>query len=130
VTDLRRRITHELGVTPDDWRGTNINHGATFNLAHSLDQMLHKRPHNRLKGVDNLYLTGGGTHPGSGLPTIFLSAQIAARRIAKDFNTPCALERTRPIRTIEAKSWSPAGSIAATLPSPACGGGVTEALRG
>lgn len=105
--DLRPRIQHEVLITPDDWRASNINHGATFNLAHGLDQMLHKRPHNRLKGVERLYLTGGGTHPGSGLPTIFLSAQIAARQLAKDLGTPCALDRVRPAGTIEAKGWLP-----------------------
>jgi phytoene desaturase len=43
--------------------------------------MLHWRPQNQLAGVDNVYLVGGGTHPGSGLPTIFLSAQISTRML-------------------------------------------------
>ena len=108
--DLRPRIREELVVTPDDWRATNINHGATFNLAHSLDQMLHKRPQNRLRGVDGVYLVGGGTHPGSGLPTIFLSAQIAARQIARDLGTPCAADRVPAVRTLEARGWIPGRS--------------------
>jgi hypothetical protein len=52
--------------------------GATFSMKHSLDQMLHLRPHNRFEDVDGIYLTGGGTHPGSGLPVIFQSARIRA----------------------------------------------------
>ncbi|MCB9840217.1 MAG: phytoene desaturase [Phycisphaeraceae bacterium] len=107
VGDLRPRIRAELAVTPDDWRTMNINHGATFNLAHSLDQMLHKRPQNRLKGVDGVYLAGGGTHPGSGLPTIFLSAQIGARQIARDLGVACAMDRVRAVRTLEARGWEP-----------------------
>jgi phytoene desaturase len=79
--DLRGRIITETPCSPVHWREQNINKGATFNLAHNLGQMLHKRPQNRLKGFENVYLVGGGTHPGSGLPTIFLSAQISSRMI-------------------------------------------------
>ncbi len=79
--ELEPRIRAELQVTPDDWRSLNITHGATFNLAHSLDQMLHKRPPHRLPYVDGAWLVGGGTHPGSGLPVIFLSSQITSRLI-------------------------------------------------
>lgn len=87
---LRDRIRVEQRLTPDDWARMNINHGATFNLAHSLDQMLHKRPQNSLPGVENVCLVGGGTHPGSGLPVIFLSAQIAADMIADRVGSPFA----------------------------------------
>jgi phytoene desaturase len=49
--------------------------------------MLHFRPQNRLKGFDNLYLVGGGTHPGSGLPTIYESARITANLIDEEYGT-------------------------------------------
>ena len=67
------------------WRDEfGLHKGATFSMAHSLDQMLHLRPHNRFEDVGGMYLVGGGTHPGSGLPVIFQSARItlapAARR--------------------------------------------------
>ena len=57
-----------------------IYRGATFNLAHNLGQMLHLRPRNRFEDLDGVYLVGGGTHPGSGLPVIFESARITAAR--------------------------------------------------
>ena len=72
---------------PDDWAASNINHGATFNLAHSLDQMLHKRPHNRLRGVERVYLAGGARTPAPVCPPSF-PAQIAARAIARDLGIP------------------------------------------
>lgn len=84
MPDIESRIQAEVQLTPDDWRNANIQFGATFNLAHSLDQMLFRRPQNKLKGFDNLYLVGGGTHPGSGLPTIFLSAHIASRLLCRE----------------------------------------------
>lgn len=79
MKDLRRHIVAERIITPDDWRdGSDIFLGATFNLAHTLDQMLYLRPRNRMSGFENLYLVGGGTHPGSGLPTIYESGRISS----------------------------------------------------
>jgi len=82
--DLRSRIRAIRTVTPETWRGEGIHLGATFNMAHSLPQMLHRRPPHRMKGVDGLWLVGGGTHPGSGLPVIFLSSQITARLLCEE----------------------------------------------
>ena len=83
--DVESRIRFERMITPDDWdRGHQIHLGSTFNLAHSLSQMLHLRPHNRFEDLDSVYLVGGGTHPGSGLPVIFESARITSRLIGQD----------------------------------------------
>jgi len=83
--DVERRIRYEKIVTPADWEnGLAIRHGATFNLAHNLGQMLHNRPHNRFEDLDRVYLVGGGTHPGSGLPVIFESARISTGLMADD----------------------------------------------
>jgi phytoene desaturase len=82
---VERRIRFERIITPADWDTRfEIYRGATFNLAHNLNQMLHLRPHNRFDDVERVYLTGGGTHPGSGLPVIFESARISARLLAED----------------------------------------------
>jgi phytoene desaturase len=83
--DIEKRIRFERVITPADWdRQYEIYKGATFNLAHSLDQMLHLRPHNRFEDLDGIYLVGGGTHPGSGLPVIFESARISTRLLLVD----------------------------------------------
>ncbi len=84
-TDLEPRIRFERVLTPADWdRQYEIHRGATFNLAHNLRQLLHLRPHNRFEDVDGVYLVGGGTHPGSGLPVIFESARISSRLLLED----------------------------------------------
>ena len=75
---LREHIVSELVITPDDW-GDHCYRGAVFNLAHGLDQMLWKRPKNEFDEIKNLYLVGGGTHPGSGLPVIYESARISSK---------------------------------------------------
>lgn len=84
LPDLQDRIRFEKVLTPDDWQQQQIYRGATFSLSHTLAQMLHLRPHNRFEELEAVYLVGGGTHPGSGLPVIFESAKITARLLAED----------------------------------------------
>jgi phytoene desaturase len=87
LTDIESRIRFERVVTPADWeRKVDIYRGATFNLAHSFSQMLHLRPQNRFEEFERMYLVGGGTHPGSGLPVIFESARISARLLVEDLD--------------------------------------------
>lgn len=84
MKDIEENIEVEKIHTPKTWQEDyNVYQGAVFNLAHNLGQMLWFRPHNDFEEVDNLYLTGGGTHPGSGLPTIYESGRIACRLICK-----------------------------------------------
>lgn len=86
LDDIEKRIRFERVVTPVEWEHkVGIYRGATFNLAHSLGQMLHFRPQNRFEEFDRMYLVGGGTHPGSGLPVIFESARISANLLLEDF---------------------------------------------
>jgi phytoene desaturase len=85
LTDIERRIRFERVVTPVEWENkVGTYRGATFNLAHNLGQMLHLRPQNRFEEFSRMYLVGGGTHPGSGLPVIFESARISARLLLED----------------------------------------------
>lgn len=80
--DLEKSIRFERVITPADWEGkVDVYRGATFNLAHSFTQMLHLRPQNRFEDCDGMYLVGGGTHPGSGLPVIFESARISSKMV-------------------------------------------------
>ncbi len=83
--DVERRIRFEQVFTPLDWdQQFELHLGSTFSMSHTLRQMLHLRPNNRFKDVDGVYLVGGGTHPGSGLPVIFESARISTRLLAED----------------------------------------------
>ena len=85
LNDIRDRIRVEHRITPDNWRDDYaIYRGATFNLAHNLGQMLTGRPHNRFEELDGVYLVGGGTHPGSGLPVIYESSRISCRLLLQD----------------------------------------------
>jgi phytoene desaturase len=82
IQGIRDHIKEEIVITPIDWQEKmNVHFGATFNLAHNLKQVACFRPPNIYCDFSNTYLVGGGTHPGSGLPTIYQSAKIAAEAI-------------------------------------------------
>jgi phytoene desaturase len=84
LKNLRQHIVVEKVISPLEWQQDyHIYRGATFNLSHQLGQMLIFRPHNEFEEFDACYLVGGGTHPGSGLPTIYQSGRIAADLIQK-----------------------------------------------
>ena len=86
MKDLREHIVEERLVSPRDWREEySVYLGATFNLKHTLNQLLYLRPHNRYRNFKNLYLAGGGTHPGSGLPTIYESGRISSNLVCEQF---------------------------------------------
>ena len=86
---LQDRVVFEKIFTPSDWQSQmEIYKGATFSLAHNLLQMLNFRPNNRFKELEGVYLVGGGTHPGSGLPVIYSSARISCGLLCDDFGVP------------------------------------------
>jgi phytoene desaturase len=102
IHDVERRIRYERIVTPNDWdTDFEIHKGATFNLAHTLDQMLHLRPNNKFEDLESVYLVGGGTHPGSGLPVIYESARITSKLILRDqgmqWPAPHTVTRPQPL---------------------------------
>jgi phytoene desaturase len=89
LTDLESKIEYERVLTPDDWdTGFEVARGSVFGLAHNWSQMLHLRPKNRFDELDSVYLVGGSTHPGSGLPVIFESARISSRLLLQDLGIP------------------------------------------
>lgn len=84
---LRETITADFYKTPDDFASDYLSvHGAGFSVAPLFRQSAWFRFHNRAEGIENLYLTGAGTHPGAGLPGVLCSAKVvdalipAARR--------------------------------------------------
>jgi phytoene desaturase len=96
--NLSPHICRELIITPEDWeKKHSVFLGATFNMAHSWSQMLYLRPHNAFEQFSNCYLVGGGTHPGSGLPTIFESARISANLICSKYEMPYPVPNSREV---------------------------------
>ncbi len=95
LKDISSHIREEIVFTPETWQDMHIQFGATFNLAHTLRQLLYFRPRNKFEELDNCYLVGGGTHPGSGLPTIYESGRIAANLIARRYGVKFVSKNTQ-----------------------------------
>ena len=62
-------IISETIVTPDDWGASDIYRGSIQPRSQSRTDVMEEAK-NRFEEAKNLYIVGGGTHPGSGLPTI------------------------------------------------------------
>lgn len=88
ILDIEDHLVFEEILTPLDWENEKyVYRGATFNMAHNLGQMMFFRPHNQYQDFEGLWLVGGGTHPGSGLPTIFESGRITANLITDSYKS-------------------------------------------
>jgi phytoene desaturase len=86
MKDIRTHIKTEEVIHPGNWENDrDVYFGATFNLAHTLNQMLSLRPRNAFEEWKHCYLVGGGTHPGSGLPTIYESGRISADMLCRSY---------------------------------------------
>ena len=85
LTDVAEHIRTEVSFIPRDWQVRyNLPFGSTHGLSHKLTQMAYLRPHNRHSRYHNLYFVGASTHPGTGVPTVLISAALAAQRILED----------------------------------------------
>ena len=73
-------------LTPADWdQRYEIHLGATFNLSHSLGQLLHLRPRNRFEDIPTACIWSvAGRTQAAGLPVIFESARITSRLLCED----------------------------------------------
>jgi phytoene desaturase len=79
---LREEITAELCFTPADFESSYLSYrGSGFSIAPHFTQSAWFRFHNRAEGIENLYLTGAGTHPGAGMPGVLCSAKVIDRLI-------------------------------------------------
>jgi phytoene desaturase len=89
LTDLEAHIKMEQRVTPRDLQNQlNLVKGSAHGLSHNLTQMGYLRPHNQHPRYRNLYFVGASTHPGTGMPTVLISARLAAERILEEIGSP------------------------------------------
>jgi phytoene desaturase len=79
---LAETITAEMIFTPADFAQNYLSwQGTGFSVAPYFTQSAWFRFHNRAEGIDGLYLTGAGTHPGAGMPGVLCSAKVIDRLI-------------------------------------------------
>lgn len=62
-------------ITPQDlYNTTRSNRGSIYGTSSNGRFSAFLRPRNRVRAIDNLFLTGGSTHPGGGIPLVIQSA--------------------------------------------------------
>jgi phytoene desaturase len=82
LPDIEVHIKVEAGFLPTDWQGRyNLTLGSTHGLSHKLTQMGYLRPHRQHHRYPNLFFVGASTHPGTGIPTVLISARLTAERV-------------------------------------------------
>jgi len=82
--NLRPHIKSLTVYTPEDWgKQFNLHRGSGLGLAHDMLQIGAFRPKNYDEVYSNLFYTGASTIPGTGLPMVLISSQLAFERIEK-----------------------------------------------
>ena len=82
LTGLHKHIVYKKLFCVDDFAEQfNAFHGSGLGLAHTLRQSAAWRPKNKSRKVKNLYFVGADTHPGIGLPSCLIAAELVAKRL-------------------------------------------------
>jgi phytoene desaturase len=80
--DVEPHLEVEHHRTPDDWEADfHLEKGSAFGLSMHLGQVGPFRPRNQDRRLPNLFFVGASTTPGTGLPTVMVSAELAVERM-------------------------------------------------
>jgi phytoene desaturase len=97
MPDLEKDIEVEKVYTPLDWRDElNLERGANFGLAQNLFQIGPFRPKVFDDQIQNLFYCGASVQPGTGVPTVMISAELMLQELAKRAH----LDHTRHLPTL------------------------------
>jgi phytoene desaturase len=88
LRDIRRHIRWRECFTPQDFESLhNANRGSIFGLSAISSQSAFFRPPNRSEDVQGLYLVGGSTQPGGGVPIVMLGGRLVAALVQEDLRS-------------------------------------------
>lgn len=88
---LEDDIEVERVITPDDWaRSLNLERGSNFGLAQNRAQLGPLRPKVWDERIENLFFCGASAQPGTGVPTVMISADLAVQAIHQRARFPAA----------------------------------------
>lgn len=89
LPDLRNHLVTSRFVTPIHFHNElSSTYGSGFSVEPRLLQSAYFRPHNRSEDVDGLFIVGGGTHPGAGMPGVLSTAKVVDRLIPRLAGAP------------------------------------------
>lgn len=84
LPNLRQEIVTSRFITPINFRDElSSMYGSGFSVEPTLLQSAYFRPHNKSEDVDGLFIVGGGTHPGAGMPGVLSTAKVVDRLIPR-----------------------------------------------
>lgn len=84
LSGLRDAIQYRHSISPVDFeKKYNSNKGSIYGTSSNSKLSAFMRPKNKSKNLDGLYLVGGSTHPGGGIPLVILSAFNAMELIQR-----------------------------------------------
>jgi phytoene desaturase len=85
LSGLDASVVVEHRMDPRDFeRELGAVDGNAFSAEPTLHQSAYFRQPNRDRSVAGLYFTGGGTHPGAGIPGVLLGAEVTAGLVTAD----------------------------------------------
>ncbi|MDX1638442.1 MAG: phytoene desaturase family protein [Balneolaceae bacterium] len=81
---LRSAVRFRQTITPRDFYERYLsNRGSIYGTSSNSRLSAFLRPANKARFIDGLYLVGGSTHPGGGIPLVILSAMHACELIKR-----------------------------------------------
>lgn len=84
LKNLNDSIEFQEIITPEDFQYKyRANKGSIYGISSNGILSAFRRIPNKSGDIENLYFTGGATHPGGGMPLVILSAKMAADLIIK-----------------------------------------------
>jgi len=96
MKDLERHIVFERALTPQDINDRyHVLDGAIYGLASHGTFLGAFKPANRSPDIEGLYMAGGSSHPGPGMPMVMMSGWIAADCVDRDGVVAPAAAATR-----------------------------------
>jgi len=82
---LNKSIQYSETITPADFlKRYGSNRGSIYGTSSNSKFAAFLRPRNKFRGLKNLYLVGGSTHPGGGIPLVVQSAFNAVELLERE----------------------------------------------
>lgn len=82
---LREQLLYSEVLTPEHFKGTyHTNKGGIYGTSSNRISSAFIRPRNKFRHLSNLYMVGGSTHPGGGIPLVLQSAFNAVRLLEEE----------------------------------------------
>jgi len=82
---LRESVEYISIINPEDfYQKYRSNKGSIYGTSSNSTFSAFVRPRNKIRSLDNLYMTGGSTHPGGGIPLVIQSAFNAVELLERN----------------------------------------------